>query len=197
MGMIEYENKLSSYLFNKTRRGLLALLFSHADESFYVNQIMQLLNSGSGAIQRELKIMTEAGIVTRDRKANLVYYRADSNSPIFNELKSIIGKTSVVVDIPARFKVTEKRLARFCHKHHIIKLSLFGSVLRNDFGPDSDVDVLVEFEPGHVPGFGIVDIEKELSEIIGRKVDLRTSKDLSRFFREQVVREAEVRYAAT
>jgi len=86
----------------------------------------------------------------------------------------------------------------FCRRHHIRRLSLFGSILRDDFGPDSDIDVLVEFEPGHVPGFfGLYDMEQELSAIAGgRKVDLRTAEDLSRYFRDDVVAHAEVHYAA-
>jgi uncharacterized protein len=88
-------------------------------------------------------------------------------------------------------------IAEFCQRHHIRKLSLFGSVLREDFGPQSDVDVLVEFEPGHVPGFfRLFDLEEELSRLFGgRKVDLRTPQDLSQYFRDQVVASAEVQYA--
>ncbi len=98
----------------------------------------------------------------------------------------------------ALIKIPKERIAAFCKKHHIRKLSLFGSVLRDDFGPDSDVDVLVEFEPGHVPGFfRLVDMEDELSAIVGvRKVDLRTPEDLSRYFRQEVLSTAEVQYAA-
>jgi predicted nucleotidyltransferase len=73
-------------------------------------------------------------------------------------------------------------------------LSLFGSVLGHGFRGDSDIDILVEFEPGHVPGFDIVAMESELSRLAGRKVNLRTPRDLGRHFREQVIREAEVRY---
>ena len=65
-------------------------------------------------------------------------------------------------------------IADFCRRHHIVRLALFGSVLRDDFRPDSDVDVLVEFEEGHTPGFAFAGMESELSELIGRKVDLRT-----------------------
>jgi predicted nucleotidyltransferase len=97
--------------------------------------------------------------------------------------------------IVRRFHVPENRLAEFCRRHHIRKLSLFGSVLRDDFKPDSDIDVLVEFEPGHVPGFAIIDMEKELSQLAGRKVDLRTAGDLSRYFRERVVSEARLEYS--
>jgi predicted nucleotidyltransferase len=97
----------------------------------------------------------------------------------------------------SRIAVDRRKIAQFCRRHHIRKLSLFGSVLRDDFRPDSDVDVLVEFEPGHVPGFfGLAGMELELTELIGRKVDLRTPGDLSRYFRDRVVATAEVQYAA-
>ena len=75
----------------------------------------------------------------------------------------------------------------FCRRHHVRKLALFGSVLRDDFGPDSDVDVLVEFEPGHVPGLAFFDMEAELSHLIGRQVDLNTPQFLSRYFRDTVL----------
>ena len=92
----------------------------------------------------------------------------------------------------------KKEITIFCKKHHILKLALFGSALRADFKPDSDVDVLVEFEPGKTPGyFRIFDMERELSSMIGgRKVDMRTPKDLSRHFREHVLAIAVVQYAA-
>jgi predicted nucleotidyltransferase len=90
-----------------------------------------------------------------------------------------------------------KQIADFCKRNHIRKLSLFGSVLREEFGPDSDVDVLVEFEPGHRVGLiRMAGMENELSQIIGRKVDMRTPQDLSRYFRDKVVSSAEVQYAA-
>ncbi len=92
--------------------------------------------------------------------------------------------------------VPKETIAAFCRRHHIRKLAFFGSILREDFSPDSDIDVLVEFEPGHVPGFfGLVPMEYELSELFGgRKVDLRTPQDLSRYFRDEVLAQAEVQY---
>ena len=89
-------------------------------------------------------------------------------------------------------------LARFCEVHHIRRLSLFGSQLKGTARPDSDVDLLVEFEPDHVPGLlGIAAMELTLSEMLGgRPVDLRTAQDLSRHFRDEVVRTAEVQYVA-
>ena len=88
-------------------------------------------------------------------------------------------------------------LAAFCRRHHIRRLSLFGSILRDSFRADSDVDMLVEFDAEHVPGLlRLAAMERELSEIIGRQVDLRTPGDLSRHFRDRVLAEAEVQYAA-
>ena len=85
----------------------------------------------------------------------------------------------------------------FCQRHHIARLALFGSVLRDDFGPDSDVDVLVEFQPGHVPGLDFVSMERELSGLLqGRRVDLVTPKFLNVRIRQQILREAEPLYVA-
>lgn len=88
-------------------------------------------------------------------------------------------------------------ISEFCKKHRVNKLSFFGSVLRDDFGPESDVDVLIEFEPGREPGmFQLVRMENELSGILGRKADIRTPEDLSRLFRDEVIAGAVVQYAA-
>ena len=92
--------------------------------------------------------------------------------------------------------IPQDKIADFCRRHHIRKLSLFGSVLRDDFGPNSDADVLVEFEPGHVPGLiRLAGLEFELSEILGgRRVDMNTPQCLSRYFRDQVQAEAQAQY---
>jgi len=91
----------------------------------------------------------------------------------------------------------QERVADFCRGHGIRKLSLFGSVLRDDFGPDSDVDVLVEFLPeAPLSLFRLVAMEEELSAIVGWKVDLRTPEELSPYFRDKVLATAEVQYAA-
>ncbi len=92
--------------------------------------------------------------------------------------------------------INPDEIADFCHRHHIRKLAIFGSALRDDFGPESDVDVLVDFMAGHVPGFfGLFDIEEELTELFGgHKADVRTPQDLSRYFRDEVIAKAEVQY---
>ena len=93
-----------------------------------------------------------------------------------------------------RISFPKERIAEFCRKHHIKKLAIFGSALRSDFRADSDIDVLVEFEPDHVPGLAFFSMADELSEILGRKVDLNTPQCLSRYFRDKVLQEAVVQY---
>lgn len=90
--------------------------------------------------------------------------------------------------------VDRAHLESFCKKHHIQRLSLFGSAVRDDFGPGSDVDVLVEFEQGKAPGLAFFSLQDELTEIIGRPVDLHTPASLSRYIRDDVLREAQVQY---
>lgn len=93
--------------------------------------------------------------------------------------------------------IDEKTLVAFCRRHRIRRLSLFGSVLKGTARPDSDVDLLVEFEPECTPGLiRLAAIENELSDLLRRKVDLRTPADLSRHFRDEVIRSAEVQYVA-
>jgi len=95
------------------------------------------------------------------------------------------------IDIP------REKLAAFCQRHHIRRLALFGSILRDDFTDESDIDMLVEFDPDHVPGYyGLIQMEMSLTQMLGRKVDLRTPGELSRHFRQQVMIEAEDQYVA-
>jgi uncharacterized protein len=91
----------------------------------------------------------------------------------------------------------KEQIGDFCRRRHIRRLAVFGSALRSDFNESSDIDILVDFEPEHIPGlFGMARMERELSALLGgRKVDLRTPEDLSRYFRQEVLNEAEVQYA--
>lgn len=92
-------------------------------------------------------------------------------------------------------KMSKEELEEFCTKNNICKFSIFGSAIRGQLQPDSDLDILVEFEPNHIPGlFSIIKMEMELSKIVGRKVDLRTPEDLSQYFRNEVVKNAELQY---
>jgi len=95
----------------------------------------------------------------------------------------------------SQIPIDRDKIAEFCRRNHIRRLALFGSVLRDDFGPESDVDVLVEFEPGQLVGLGFIEIERELSSLLGgRKVHLITPKFLNQRIRDRVLASAEVQY---
>ena len=188
---------------SKLRAKVLGWLFTHPADSYFGRQLTALLNEDSTNLSRELARLEQMGILTLTVSGKQKYYQANQKSPIYNELHSLmlkIGKGASRQDqsktdlISRRFNISKRQLEVFCHRHHIKKLSLFGSVLREDFRPESDIDILVEFETGHVPGFGIIKMEKELAQLLGRKVDVRTPADLSRYFRDEVVREARVEY---
>ena len=98
---------------------------------------------------------------------------------------------------PSISNPSSQQLKRFCQKHYIRSLAFFGSAVRDDFGPDSDIDVLVSFEPGHVPGFDFFLIQAELSELLGRQVDLQTANFLSPEIRQSALAEAVTAYEQT
>ena len=111
---------------------------------------------------------------------------------MFDKRTSLImeaAKTVLAIDIP------EKQIKEFCRRNGIRKLSIFGSVLRDDFNPESDVDILVEFDDDATPGFfRLMRMQDELTRILGKDVDLRTPKDLSKYFRDDVINNAVVQY---
>ncbi|HEV2147664.1 MAG TPA: nucleotidyltransferase family protein [Longimicrobiaceae bacterium] len=119
-----------------------------------------------------------------------------SPAPLWQHFRRAYREARVRQKQSARVEFPRDRLAEFCRRHGIRKLAVFGSVLRDDFGPESDIDVLVEFEEGRTPGFEFVALQDELSALLGREVDLNTPNSLSRYFRDAVTREAEVLYAA-
>ncbi|MDR4496402.1 MAG: nucleotidyltransferase domain-containing protein [Candidatus Scalindua sp.] len=92
--------------------------------------------------------------------------------------------------------ISKEKTTEFCQRNHIIKLAIFGSALRDEYTSESDIDILVEFEAEHIPGLmDIAGMEVELTEMVGRKVDLRTPGELSRFFRDDVLSKARIEYA--
>jgi hypothetical protein len=92
-------------------------------------------------------------------------------------------------------EIPRDKIAEFCRKNHINWLAIFGSVLRDDFGPDSDIDVLVEFEPGHIPGLALIRMQEELAALLGHRIDLVTPRFLNPRIRDRVLAEMEVQYA--
>ena len=108
----------------------------------------------------------------------------------------IVSVNLLEILMTANLAIPKNEIADFCQRHHILSLAIFGSALRDDFGPESDVDVLVDFDPDHTPGFfSLFDMEEELTTLFGgHKADLRTPQDLSRYFRQEVIDNAQVQY---
>ena len=98
--------------------------------------------------------------------------------------------------VSAAIEIPEEKIVDFCQRHHITKMALFGSVLREDFGPESDIDVIVEFHPEHVPGLAFFGMQDELAAIFGRDVDLHTPAELSRYFKHVFAEAREIYVAA-
>jgi len=201
---------LAAALFGRARREILFLLYGSAEEAFYLRQIVRETGVGLGPVQRELRKLASAGLVIRTERGRQVFYQANPALPTFREIRNLVTRLKEETRrlgraaehrplIVGRFRVAERELAEFCRKNHVRRLSIFGSALRPDFNPASDIDILAEFEPGQTPGFlKLAEIEAELSALLrGRRVDLRTPQDLSPYFREQAVREAEVQYGAS
>jgi predicted nucleotidyltransferase len=117
------------------------------------------------------------------------------NAPNSHQDDSARLARSIMEHMGPHISIDRDAVSAFCRRHHITRLALFGSVLRSDFGPDSDVDVLVEFQAGHVPGFNFVSIEREFSGLLhGRRVDMVTPKFLNPRIRDQVLISAEPQY---
>jgi predicted nucleotidyltransferase len=188
---------------SKLRLKVLGQLFTHPGERYYVRQLAAVIGEDSTNVSRELGRLEQAGLLVSITEGRQKYYRADRKSPLFKDIRSLLAhlpaaRNAIRPDSSAllsrRLKINQPELNGFCRLNQIQKLSLFGSVLRDDFKPESDIDVLVEFQPGKTPGFlKMAGMEEELSGIIGgRKVDLRTPQDLSCHFRSRVLAEAKV-----
>jgi uncharacterized protein len=160
MDKISITNKLSEILFGKTRQAVLSLLYGHADESFYLRQIVRVAGGGMGAVQRQVNTLVDAGLVTRIHKGKQIYYQANAQSPVYSELKSIIIKTAGIGDI---LKIALAPLAQ-----QIDCAFIYGSVARGTEKADSDVDVVVV---GHVTFSDIVAALSPAQETISREIN--------------------------
>jgi DNA-binding transcriptional ArsR family regulator len=160
MGTTTAIDSLSSVLFGKARRAVLALLFSHADELFYIRQIVRIAGVGQGAVQRELTQLTRAGIVTRIARGRQVYYRANQECPIFEELRSIVMKTAGLGD------VLRSALESLASK---IKVAfVYGSMASARERRSSDVDIFIV---GDVSFGDIVSLLSPVQETLGREIN--------------------------
>jgi predicted nucleotidyltransferase len=151
---------LCSGIFGKTRQAVLALLYGRADSSFYTKQVLDAVKIGRGTVQRELKNLTDTGIIIREVQGRQVYYRANEKCPIFNELKSIVRKTFGVAD------VLRQSLAPKADKVQVA--FIFGSVARSADDRRSDIDLMVV---GRITFGDVVSLLKPAEEKVGREVN--------------------------
>jgi predicted nucleotidyltransferase len=194
--------RISEALFTRTQAQVLGLLFGQPNRSFTTSEVVRQAGKGVGAVHRELLRLLSAGLVTSTRTGNQRHYQADPESPVFPELAAIVAKLSrppmaaaAVAEEAGAYvvgdgiRIPRESLAALCREYHVSQLSLFGSITRPDFAADSDVDVLVDFEPGHVPGMGgIVDLRDGLSRLFGgRKVDVATRAILNNPYRRKAI----------
>jgi len=121
-------------LFPRTRRSVLALLLSRPEESFYLREIVRATEAGKGAVERELRALTSAGILVREKRGNLTYYRANRDCPIYPELHSLMAKTAGIADVLR---------AALAEAEGIVLAFIFGSIAKGTFDPRSDVDLLI------------------------------------------------------
>jgi len=160
MGTIQRKNNLGTILFGKARRGILSLLHGHADEEYYLRQIARTTGIGIGPVQRELKQLTEAGIIQRRVQGRQVYYQANPGSPVFKELKSLITKTAGIGD------TLRNSLAPSAGR---IKVAfIFGSIASGNEGKASDIDVLVV---GAISFGDTVSLLTPAEEKLGREIN--------------------------
>jgi len=153
------DNKLSEILFGKTRQAVLSLLYGHADESFYLRQILRVAGGGMGALQRQVNSLVDAGIILRIRKGKQIYYQANSHCPVFNELKSIVTKTGIGDILKTALAPLAQRI-QFAF--------IYGSIAHGTEKESSDIDVLVV---GNVTFSEIVAALSPTQQTIGREVN--------------------------
>ena len=160
MGKSMIDNSLCSGLFGKTRQAVLALLYGRADSSFYTKQILDAVRIGRGTVQRELKNLTDTGIITREVQGRQVYYRANAQCPIFNELKSLIVKTAGLAD------VLREALAPL--DEQVTVAFVYGSMASGEATAASDIDLLIV---GDLDEMALHKALIEAEKLLGRPVN--------------------------
>jgi len=160
MSTLSGNNGLATTLFSKARRAILSLLYGHADEVFYLRQIVRATSIGLGPVQRELKQLTDAGIICRTVQGRQVYYRANEKCPIFSELKNMVRKTFGVADVIRQSLETVADKIRVAF--------IFGSVAKSTDGRASDIDLIIM---GEITFADAVSLLSQAQEILQREIN--------------------------
>lgn len=203
--------RIAEALFTRTQQRVLGLLFSQTGRRFYPAEIVREAKKGTGAVYRELDRLTASGLVKIVAAGRQKLYQADRDSPVFHELEGLIHKISGIqpavrspqaayeLERPALDAPPRAKLAALCRKYHIRRLGLFGSASRSELAPGSDVDLLVEFEPGKAPSFWAEpEMRAAMRELFGgRRVDLVPPQVLENpYRRKSILRDLQVLYEA-
>lgn len=198
---------IAEALFSRTQQEVLGLLFCRPERRLSLGEIVRAARKGTGAVHRELRRLADAGLVTVLASGGKKLFQANRASPVFPELTGLMGKLAgapAVRSPVAAYDVapgatSHSKLAALCRKYHVRRLGLFGSAARGELAPGSDVDLLVEFEPGKAPSLWA---EPGLREAFGalfggRKVDLVPPQVLENpYRRKSILRDLKVLYEA-
>ncbi|MDP1672731.1 MAG: nucleotidyltransferase domain-containing protein [Burkholderiales bacterium] len=202
---------VTNFLLGNTRAAVLRTLLLQPDTALHVRELARVTGASPGSLHRDLRTLTALGLLLREAVGHQVHYRANSACPVFEALTGLLRDGDAVMPAPQthtpdarvlhspaatyRVKPREKlhiprgQLAALCRKYHIRKLSLFGSAARNEMSAASDVDLLIEFEPGNNTSLlEIPALQEELSALFGgRKVDVATPEILDNPFRRKTI----------
>ena len=193
-------------LFTKTQQRVLGLLYGRPEDRFYTNEIVRSVNMGRGTVRRELDRMVSAGLLTVHREGNQHFYQANPLCPVYPDLVSMIKKLSGSSEpgknkilIGGEIEISRSDLKSLATRFHIQHLYLFGSASRAELGPDSDIDLLIEFKDKYTPSMGgMVEIKDAFEHLFhGRKVDIATPAILNNPYRKRAIeKDMEELYAA-
>lgn len=189
---------LAELLFKDYRRRVLSLLLLHPDKQYHVREIARLTGTVAGTLHKELSRLAEAGVLEKEAVGNQVQYRANIECPVYEELRQLLQK----LDEPVKREnkagktkmddIVEKNRSRIlllAKENGVRNVRVFGSMARNEAGPDSDLDLLVDIEKGK-SGLALGGFLFDVSELVNRKVDVVTEKSLHPGIREKVLHEA-------
>jgi len=198
---------IAEALLGRTQQAVLGLLFSRAERGFTLAEIVREARKGTGAVHRELALLVGAGLVTATPAGRGKLYQANRASPVFGELAGLMAKISGAAAAPAVHSPAAayaaaplpapRGLGALCRKYHVRRLGLFGSAARGELSADSDVDLLVEFEPGKAPSFWAEPgMRAAFSALFGgRRVDLVPPGVLENPYRRKgILRDLKVLY---
>lgn len=193
-------SRLAKLFFKDYRRRVLGLLLLHPDKRYHVREIARLTGTVAGTLHKELTRLAEAGVLVKEAVGNQVQYRANIECPIYEELSRILEKLTGLVREESKGKRTKmsdivekyrSQILSLAKENGVRNVRVFGSMARNEAGPDSDLDLLVDIENGK-SGLALGGFLVDVSELTHRKVDVVTEKSLHPRIREKVVHEARV-----